>query len=159
MQYFEECIYQIRGHIAYPGCNIPSSYNALNILGVNMSANLANPLKDIAEGELSALGVSFLEFITKTIFDKFFHFQVSYILCFIFMLLFGAGVDRATLLCDTIVSERMALTKFLFLSGLYVSCLSSIISSSLGTSRVVQGIAAEGLIPSLNFLAEEVSGP
>ncbi|KAI1703505.1 amino acid permease domain-containing protein [Ditylenchus destructor] len=111
--------------------------NFIGVLcGVNMSQNLANPLKDIAQGELSALGV-------------------SYVLCFIFMLLFGAGVDRETLLCDTIVSERMALTKFLFLSGLYVSCLSSIISSSLGTSRVVQGIAAEGLIPPLNFLAEE----
>uniref|UniRef100_A0A915DGG7 Amino acid permease/ SLC12A domain-containing protein n=1 Tax=Ditylenchus dipsaci TaxID=166011 RepID=A0A915DGG7_9BILA len=113
--------------------------NFIGVLaGVNMSANLANPLKDIAQGELSALGV-------------------SYVLCFVFMLLLGAGVDRAALVCDSMVSERISLTKVFFLSGLYISCLSSIISSSLGTSRVVQGIAAEGLLPSLNFLVEEDS--
>lgn len=84
-----------------------------------MSVNLANPHKDIAKGELSALGVSFG-------------------LCFLFICIFGSLVDRSALLCDYMISERLSLTKLFFLAGLYISCLSSILSSSLGTARVVQ---------------------
>lgn len=101
-----------------------------------MGTNLQNPQKDIAEGELSALAVSFG-------------------LCSAFVLMLGAGVERFALLCDFMISERISLTKIFFISGLYISCLSSILSSTLGTSRVIQGIASEGLIQILNSFAEE----
>lgn len=101
-----------------------------------MGTNLQNPLKDIAEGELSALAASFG-------------------LCFAFVLILGSGVDRYALLCDFMISERISFTKIFFISGLYISCLSSILSSTLGTSRVIQGIASEGLVPILNSFAEE----
>lgn len=84
-----------------------------------MSVNLENPHKDIAKGELSALAVTFG-------------------LCFLFMGILGGFVDRNSLICDYMISERISLTKLFFLTGLYVSCLSSILSSSLGTARVVQ---------------------
>ncbi|VDL66540.1 unnamed protein product [Nippostrongylus brasiliensis] len=40
--------------------------------------------------------------------------------------------------------------------GLYICSLSSTIGSLLGTPRVLQGIAAEGIIPVLNPLAQGV---
>ncbi|KAL3097819.1 hypothetical protein niasHS_000554 [Heterodera schachtii] len=50
--------------------------NFIGVLaGVNMSGNLVDPLRNIAEGELSALGASFA-------------------LCFLIMLILGASVDR-----------------------------------------------------------------
>uniref|UniRef100_A0A914IAJ3 Amino acid permease/ SLC12A domain-containing protein n=1 Tax=Globodera rostochiensis TaxID=31243 RepID=A0A914IAJ3_GLORO len=55
------------------------------------------------------------------------------------------------------VSERLSLTKLLFLGGLYIACLSAILSSTLGTSRVVQGITSEGLIPQMSKLLQEDS--
>lgn len=115
--------------------------NFIGVLaGVNMSANLIDPLKNIADGELSALAVSFL-------------------MCFCFMLMLGASVDRNALLCDYIIGKRISLTKLVFLAGLYISCLSSILSSTLGTSRVIGGIASEGLIPPLtNLIHEDMTG-
>nr|CAD2162665.1 unnamed protein product [Meloidogyne enterolobii] len=105
-----------------------------------MSGNLVDPLRNIAEGELGALGFSFG-------------------LCFVFMLLLGASVDRNALQCDAMISEKLSLTKLVFLGGLYISCLSAILSSTLGTSRVVQGIANEGLFPQMSKLLIEESSP
>lgn len=101
-----------------------------------MGTNLQNPQKDIAEGELSALAVSFS-------------------LCSAFILILGAGVERQALLCDFMISEKISLTKIFFILGLYISSLSSILSSTLGTSRVIQGIASEGIIPIFNLFAQE----
>ncbi|KAE9416842.1 hypothetical protein Angca_006562, partial [Angiostrongylus cantonensis] len=53
---------------------------------------------------------------------------------------------------------KVALTGVLFMVGLYICSLSSTIGSLLGTPRVLQGIAAEGIIPILNPLAHG-SGP
>uniref|UniRef100_A0A0M3J8A8 Solute carrier family 12 member 8 (inferred by orthology to a human protein) n=1 Tax=Anisakis simplex TaxID=6269 RepID=A0A0M3J8A8_ANISI len=65
----------------------------------------------------------------------------------------GAVVDREYLLCDSLIAERVSLTGVLFLCGVYVSSLSSTIGALLGTPRVIQSIAAEGIIPVLNPLA------
>lgn len=111
--------------------------NFIGVLaGVNMSGNLADPMRNIAEGELSALGVSFA-------------------LIFVFMLILGTTVDRYALLCDVMISEKLSFTKLLFLGGLYISCLAAILSSTLGTSRVVQGIAQEGLFPQMSKLLHQ----
>ncbi|GMS83795.1 hypothetical protein PENTCL1PPCAC_5970 [Pristionchus entomophagus] len=110
--------------------------NFLGVLaGVNMSGDLKEPHKSIPMGELSAV-------------------TVSSSVCFVFIMILGAVVDRDWLLCDHLIQERVSLTGFLFMTGLYICSLSSIIGSLLGTPRVLQGIAAEGIIPILNPLAQ-----
>lgn len=112
--------------------------NFLGVLaGVNMSGDLKDPHKSIPLGELSAVGVS------STI-------------CFIFIMILGGVGDRMFLLCDVMISEKVALTGIVFLVGLYVCSLSSTVGSLLGTPRVLQGIAEEGIIPCLNVLARGV---
>ncbi|GMT13843.1 hypothetical protein PFISCL1PPCAC_5140, partial [Pristionchus fissidentatus] len=110
--------------------------NFLGVLaGVNMSGDLKEPHKSIPMGELSAV-------------------TVSSSVCFVFIMILGAVVDREWLLCDHLIQERVSLTGFLFMTGLYICSLSSIIGSLLGTPRVLQGIAAEGIVPILNPLAQ-----
>ncbi|VDM62316.1 unnamed protein product [Angiostrongylus costaricensis] len=114
--------------------------NFLGVLaGVNMSGDLKDPHKSIPLGELSAVGVSSS-------------------ICFLFIMILGATGDRLSLICDNLISEKVALTRVLFMVGLYICSLSSTIGSLLGTPRVLQGIAAEGIIPILNPLAHG-SGP
>ncbi|WKX96016.1 hypothetical protein Q1695_012462 [Nippostrongylus brasiliensis] len=110
--------------------------NFLGVLaGVNMSGDLKDPHKSIPLGELSAVGVSSS-------------------VCFLFIMILGATGDRLSLICDNLISEKVALTGVLFMIGLYICSLSSTIGSLLGTPRVLQGIAAEGIIPVLNPLAQ-----
>ncbi|PAV85010.1 hypothetical protein WR25_10272 [Diploscapter pachys] len=114
--------------------------NFLGVLaGVNMSGDLKNPHESIPLGEISAVGVS------STI-------------CFIFIMILGSTCQRMALLCDNMISEKVALTGIFFLLGLYICSLSSTIGSLLGTPRVLQGIAADGIIPILRPLAQGV-GP
>ncbi|VDO79777.1 unnamed protein product [Heligmosomoides polygyrus] len=87
---------------------------------------------------------------TQTIFSCCFSSSV----CFVFIMILGATGDRLSLLCDNLISEKVALTGVLFMIGLYICSLSSTIGSLLGTPRVLQGIAAEGIIPVLNPLAQ-----
>ncbi|VDK74698.1 unnamed protein product [Litomosoides sigmodontis] len=109
--------------------------NFLGILaGVNMSEDLKNPHISIPIGELSALAVSSMVILS-------------------FILLFGSLVNRAYLICDTMIAAKVSFTGFLYFTGLYVSSLSSTVGSLLGTPRVIQSIASEGIIPILNPLA------
>uniref|UniRef100_A0A2K6VJE1 AA_permease domain-containing protein n=1 Tax=Onchocerca volvulus TaxID=6282 RepID=A0A2K6VJE1_ONCVO len=109
--------------------------NFLGVLaGVNMSDDLRNPQLSIPVGELSAIAVS------------------STIILSIILLL-GSLVNRAYLICDTMIAEKVSLTGFFYLIGLYVSSLSSTVGTLLGTPRVIQSIASEGIIPILNPLA------
>uniref|UniRef100_A0AC34FQN3 Amino acid permease/ SLC12A domain-containing protein n=1 Tax=Panagrolaimus sp. ES5 TaxID=591445 RepID=A0AC34FQN3_9BILA len=109
--------------------------NFLGVLtGVNMGGELQNPYKNIAKGELSAIGISTIG-------------------CFLFIITFGASVEREMLLCDTLVGEKVSITKLLFLSGIYIASLSSLTAGLIGTPRVAAAIAAEGYIPILNPLA------
>lgn len=109
--------------------------NFLGVLaGVNMSSDLKNPHLSIPVGELSAIAVS--STVTLS-----------------FILILGSLVDREYLICDTMIAEKVAFTGFLFLTGLYVSSLSSTVGTLLGTPRVIQSIASEGIIPLLNPLA------
>ncbi|KAL3993804.1 Amino acid permease family protein [Acanthocheilonema viteae] len=109
--------------------------NFLGVLaGVNMSDDLRNPQLSIPVGELSAIAVSSTIILS-------------------FILLLGSLVNRAYLICDTLIAENISLTGFFYLTGLYVSSLSSTIGALLGTPRVIQSIASEGIIPLLNPLA------
>ncbi|KAK6103935.1 Amino acid permease family protein [Brugia pahangi] len=109
--------------------------NFLGVLaGVNMSDDLRNPQLSIPVGELSAISISSMIILS-------------------FILLLGSLVNRAYLICDTLIAEKLSFTGFLYLSGLYVSSLSSTVGTLLGTPRVIQSIASEGIIPLLNPLA------
>uniref|UniRef100_A0A0R3S2F0 Solute carrier family 12 member 9 n=1 Tax=Elaeophora elaphi TaxID=1147741 RepID=A0A0R3S2F0_9BILA len=109
--------------------------NFLGVLaGVNMSDDLRNPRLSIPVGELSAIAVSSMIILS-------------------FILLLGSLVNRANLICDTLIAEKVSFTGFLYLTGLYVSSLSSTVGTLLGTPRVIQSIASEGIIPLLNPLA------
>lgn len=83
-------------------------------------------------------------------------FLYSSLVSLSFILILGSLVDRAYLLCDSMIAEKVSLTGLLFLAGLYVSSLSSTVGSLLGTPRVIQSIASEGIIPLLNPLAHGV---
>ncbi|KAE9552523.1 hypothetical protein FO519_004265 [Halicephalobus sp. NKZ332] len=110
--------------------------NFLGVLaGVNMGGELQNPYKNIAKGELSAIGISSIG-------------------CFLFIMTFGSSVERDILLCDTLVGKRVAVSSTIYLAGIYISSLSSLTAGLIGTPRVLQGIAAEGFIPILNPLAQ-----
>ncbi|CEF71320.1 Solute carrier family 12 member 8 [Strongyloides ratti] len=112
--------------------------NFLGVLaGTNMSNDLREPRRNIALGELSAISVSSFT-------------------CLIFILSLGAIVDRQFLLCDSLINEKVSLTGIMFLTGLYLSSLSSIVGSLLGSPRVLQGLAAEDIIPILSPLSEGV---
>jgi potassium/chloride transporter 8 len=99
-----------------------------------MGGELQNPYKNIAKGELSAIGISTIG-------------------CILFIITFGASVQRDMLLCDTLVGEKVSITKLLFLSGIYIASLSSLTAGLIGTPRVAAAIASEGFIPLLNPLA------
>ncbi|VDO53349.1 unnamed protein product [Onchocerca flexuosa] len=99
-----------------------------------MSDDLINPQLSIPVGELSAIAVS------------------STIILSIILLL-GSLVDRAYLICETLIAVKVSFTGFLYLTGLYVSSLSSTVGTLLGTPRIIQSIASEGIIPVLNPLA------
>ncbi|CAG9533733.1 unnamed protein product [Cercopithifilaria johnstoni] len=109
--------------------------NFLGVLaGVNMSDDLRDPQLSIPVGELSAISVSSMIILT-------------------FILLFGSLVNRVYLICDTLIAAKVSITGFFYLTGLYVSSLSSTVGTLLGTPRVIQSIASEGIIPLLNPLA------
>ncbi|EFO16110.1 hypothetical protein LOAG_12397 [Loa loa] len=109
--------------------------NFLGVLaGVNMSDDLRDPQLSIPVGELSAIAVSSMIILS-------------------FILLLGSLVNRAYLICDTLIAEKVSYTGFLYLIGLYVSSLSSTVGTLIGTPRVIQSIASEGIIPILNPLA------
>ncbi|MCP9261685.1 Solute carrier family 12 member 8 [Dirofilaria immitis] len=96
--------------------------NFFTVFGVNMSDDLKNPQLSIPVGELSAIAVSSTIILS-------------------FILLLGSLVDRAYLICDTLIGEKYHLRDF------------STVGSLLGTPRVIQSIASEGIIPILNPLA------
>ncbi|VDN07547.1 unnamed protein product [Thelazia callipaeda] len=114
-----------------------ASQNFFTVFGVffaNFLGVLAGYFKFPSLCELSAIGISSV--ITLS-----------------FILLLGSLVDRTYLICDSMIAEKVAFTGFLFLTGLYVSSLSSTVGTLLGTPRVIQNIASEGIIPILNPLS------
>lgn len=103
--------------------------------GVNMSGDLKEPSKNIPKGELSALGVNSL-------------------LCLLFLVSLGTKCTRSALHEDPMIAEKVSWLGVLFLCGLYVSSLSCILGSFYCAPRLLQSIAADGVVPSLNFLSQ-----
>ena len=109
------------------------------LAGVNMSGDLKDPSRNIPVGQLAAVGAT----------GGF---------CLLFVLSLGGACGRAALQNDVMIAEQASLTKILFLAGIYVSSLSSILGSLYGAPRVIQSIAAENVIPILKPL-EAGRGP
>ncbi|XP_042861452.1 solute carrier family 12 member 8-like [Penaeus japonicus] len=103
--------------------------------GINMSGDLRSPAKDIPVGTLSALGLSTVLYMA-------------------FILVLGATVQRATLLSDYMITEKVSALGVLLLAGLYTSTLSSTLASLYGTPRVLQSIASQNAVPILSPLAQ-----
>ena len=91
----------------------------------------------------------------------FLHFCLS-LLCrsfiyIFFMVVLAATCDRAALLTDYVIAEKVSGLGFLLLAAVYISSASSCLATLYGTPRVLQSIASENVIPAIAKLAEGVS--
>ncbi|KAK7092153.1 hypothetical protein V1264_009749 [Littorina saxatilis] len=103
------------------------------LAGINMSGDLRDPFHNIPRGTLAALGVG-----------------TSLYIFFIFVL--GATCVRSYLLEDYMIAEKVSVTGVLWLSGLYLSSVSSCMGSLYGPPRILQSIANENVIPIIRVL-------
>jgi len=103
--------------------------------GINMSGDLKNPSQDISIGTLAAVATA------------------SFIYIF-FMVVLAGTCDRAALLTDYVIAEKVSALGFLLLAAVYISSASSCLATLYGTPRVLQSIAAENVIPGMARLAE-----
>eukprot|EP00794_Sanderia_malayensis_P012230 gene12230-13490_t len=104
--------------------------------GVNMSGDLKDPDRSIPVGSVAALGVS-----------------GGFYVVFIFLL--GATCTRDALRTDSMIMQKISVIGFLFLLGLYVSSLSSILGGVVGPPRVLQRIAEDNILPILKPFAKQ----
>ncbi|XP_064597612.1 solute carrier family 12 member 8-like [Liolophura sinensis] len=103
------------------------------LAGINMSGDLADPFNNIPTGTLSALGVSTCLYLSFTI-------------------VLGATCTRASLQDDYNIAEKVSIVGVLWLAGLYISSVSSCMSSLYGPPRILQSIANENTIPIIKIL-------
>ena len=73
------------------------------------------------------------------------------------MVVLAATCDRAALLTDYVIAEKVSGLGFLLLAAVYISSASSCLATLYGTPRVLQSIASENSIPAIAKLAEGVS--
>ena len=73
------------------------------------------------------------------------------------MVVLAGTCDRAALLTDYVIAEKVSALGFLLLAAVYISSASSCLATLYGTPRVLQSIAAENIIPGMARLAEGVS--
>lgn len=103
------------------------------LAGINMSGDLRDPCHNIPTGTMSALGVS-----------TFLYLSIALVL--------GATCNRFELQTDYMISEKVSVVGFLWLSGLYISSVSSCMGSLYGPPRILQTIADENVIPIIRVL-------
>lgn len=72
------------------------------------------------------------------------------------MVVLAATCDRAALLTDYVIAEKVSGLGFLLLAAVYISSASSCLATLYGTPRVLQSIASENVIPAIAKLAEGV---
>ena len=102
--------------------------------GINMSGDLRNPSENIPDGTFAALGVS-----------TFLYMSHAFIL--------GYTCLRDSLRTDSLIQEKVALVGFVWVSGLFISSLSSSLGGLYGAPRILQCITVEKNFPILSFLA------
>ncbi|MEM6503679.1 MAG: amino acid permease [Cyanobacteria bacterium P01_C01_bin.89] len=96
--------------------------------GVNLSGDLADPVRSIPKGTLAA---------TIT----------GYIIYMILPLLFAFKANPDALINDTSIMETLSLWSPAILMGIWGATLSSAIGSILGAPRVLQALARDGVLP------------
>ena len=105
---------------------------------------------------------SHLELNKVSIFKTAFYIFAFALLCrsfiyIFFMVVLAATCDRAALLTDYVIAEKVSGLGFLLLAAVYISSASSCLATLYGTPRVLQSIASENVIPAIAKLAEGVS--
>lgn len=70
------------------------------------------------------------------------------------MVVLAGTCDRAALLNDYVIAEKVSALGFLLLAAVYISSASSCLATLYGTPRVLQSIASENVIPAIARLAE-----
>merc|ERR1739838_667542 len=100
--------------------------------GVNMSGDLKLPAKNIPTGTLTAIASSLFIYI-------------------VYVIILGASVERDALLNNYMIAQDVSLVGVMWLSGLYISSLSSYLSSLYGGPRILQSIASSQVIPFMTF--------
>lgn len=103
------------------------------LAGINMSGDLRDPFYNIPRGTIAAIGVGTSMYI-------------------FFILVLGATCVRSYLLEDYMIAEKVSITGVLWLSGLYLSSVSSCMGSLYGPPRILQSIANENVIPIMRIL-------
>ncbi|PAA55109.1 hypothetical protein BOX15_Mlig024265g14 [Macrostomum lignano] len=104
------------------------------LAGVNMAGDLADPLRSIPTGTMSAIGASFVLYVT-------------------FVIVLGATCSRVALQSDYLIGQQVSLLGPVFLCGLYVSSLSSALGGLTAASRVLSAIAHSTQLPGLRHLS------
>jgi len=104
--------------------------------GVNMSGDLKDPAKSIPIGSTAALAVT-----------------GGFYVVFIFLL--GSTCTRDALKSDSMIMQKVSVIGFLFLLGLFVSSLSSILGGVVGPPRVLQTIAEDNILPVMKPFAKK----
>ena len=102
--------------------------------GINMSGDLRNPSENIPDGTFAALGVSTFLYMSHA-------------------LILGYTCLRDSLRTDSLIQEKVALIGFVWVSGLFISSLSSSLGGLYGAPRILQCITSEKNFPILSFLA------
>ncbi|XP_052224704.1 solute carrier family 12 member 8-like [Dreissena polymorpha] len=103
------------------------------LAGINMSGDLRDPYHNIPRGTLSSLGVCTMLYICMA-------------------MVLGATCTRSYLQTDYMISEKVSITGFVWLAGLYISSVSSCMGSLYGPPRILQTIANENVIPVIRVL-------
>jgi len=107
------------------------------LAGVNMSGDLKNPMKNIPQGTLYAVGVGALVYLTT--------------------MLLGAGAfareDLIQRPFDVLKDNALFGLGFLVAAGVFAATLSTALGSYLGAPRVLQAVARDRLVPWLQPFA------
>ncbi|HEY5650293.1 MAG TPA: Na-K-Cl cotransporter [Acidimicrobiia bacterium] len=96
--------------------------------GVNMSGDLEDPRRSIPRGTMTAIGVSYLIYMTIPIF-------------------LNARADAASLVADPLIMRRIAIWGDAILVGVWGATLSSALGSILGAPRILQALARDDILP------------
>ncbi|KAL9641651.1 hypothetical protein ABK040_016882 [Willaertia magna] len=118
--------FQVTFGILFPAC--------IGIMsGVNMSGDLKDPTKAIPKGTISAVGFTFVTYISL-----------------VFVIAFTVVKD--TLINNTaFMSQLSLLTSFIVTVGIFAAALSSALGNIIGASRILQAVAKDQLLPFISF--------
>ncbi len=96
--------------------------------GLSMSGDLRDPARSIPRGTLAAVVITFFIYAAQLIW-------------------LGLNADRAELLGNTLVMQRIARVSPLITAGLWAASLSSALASLAAAPRTLQALGADGVAP------------